>query len=96
MANIFTKSKKNELRSILKGVLSRGLRPLFEVYIGLLKKVDKSNYESSCFLKELSQSSGYSTQEIQCILDDLATLNLIRYKIVNEREKHWTIKLLVY
>lgn len=94
MKKIFSKSQKKDLAKILKGVLSRGLLPLFKVYAALLKKVDPYNHEIYTTLEELSQSAGYSPVEIQNIIEDLAMLKLISYKI-NKKLNQWNIKLLV-
>jgi hypothetical protein len=95
MRNLF-KFKKDELAAVLKSALCRGLRPLFEGYIELLKRVDKSNHEISLLLEELSRSLGYNAHDIQCILEDLAMLNLISFKIIDDKEQNWKIKLLIY
>ena len=86
MRNIF-KFKKDELATVLKSALSRGLRPLFGVYVELLKRVDKNNHEISLLLEELSHSMGYDSQDIQCILEDLSMLNLISFKIIDDKIK---------
>lgn len=95
MAELFSKSKRNELGMVLKDALARGLRPLFKVYAELLKKADPYNYELSCSLEELSQSLEFTTREVQCVLEDLTMLELIRFNL-NEEAKQWNIKLLVY
>ena len=95
MTKIFSKSKRNELGMILKDVLARGLRPLFKVYAELSKRADPYNYELSCPLGELAQSLDFTSREVQCVLEDLAMLKLIRCSI-NEEGKRWNIKLLVH
>jgi len=95
MTNIFSKKQKNELEKILKGVLSRGLVPLFKVYALLLKKSDPYNHELTCSLEELTQSIKFSPMEIQYIIEDLTMLKLINYKI-NEESNQWNIKLLIF
>jgi transcription initiation factor IIE alpha subunit len=95
MRNIF-KFKKDELAMVLKSVLSRGLRPLFEVYVELLKRIDKSNHEISLLIEELTRSMGYDSQDVRCILEDLSMLNLISFKIIDDKEEYWKIKLLIY
>ena len=93
-SNLF-KSRKNELGMILKEVLAQGLRPLFKVYAELSKRADPYNYELSCPLVELAQSLDFTSREVQCVLEDLAMLKLIRCSI-NEEGKRWNIKLLVH
>jgi len=95
MTNIFSKKQKNELEKVLKGVLSRGLIPLFKIYALLLKKSDPYNHELICSLEELSQSIKYRPMEIKYIIEDLAMLKLISYKI-NEESNQWNIKLLTF
>lgn len=95
MTGIFSESNKDELGKRLKDVLANGLLPLFRVYVELSKRADSYNYELSCSLEELTQSLKYNAVEIQCILEDLAMLNLISFKI-NEEENQWKIKLLIH
>ncbi len=91
--NIF-KSKKHELISIIKDVLSESLPQLFKVHMELVKRADPSNQELNCNLEEFAKILGYTDHELSVILKDLLILNFIEYleEIDNRRLK---IKVLV-